>query len=76
MNAALATARNSIAMIFPRTIVHRVLLADFGRTASCEITVDRIAADLKLLRVRVSMDMVSHRHYALDATVLVLPTGV
>jgi len=36
-------------MIFARKMIHRVLLADFGRTASCGKTVDGIAPDLKPL---------------------------
>ena len=63
MNAALATARNSIAMIFARTIAHRLVLADFDRAAPPEMTADGIAADLELLGVPVAMFMISTQPY-------------
>jgi hypothetical protein len=48
-------------MIFLRTVVHCVLLVDFGRAASPEMTADAIAADLELLGV--AMLMISTQRY-------------
>jgi hypothetical protein len=50
-------------MIFLRTVVHCVLLVDFGRAESPEMTAVETAANLELLGVPVAMLMISTQRY-------------